>query len=336
MTIRELARALGLSKTTVADALRDKPVVNSATRKHVQDMAQKMGYKFNPVASAFLRQMRSPKAGAHRATIAWLVPTYGRPHAGNVGIQQVTLHQGMVDRAAELGYRVDIIDAGAYDSAQLTRMLVARGVLGVIAGPLLKAISHLTLDWSRFAAVAFGYSLTNPALHKVVPNHFQGINLAVKMCHRRGFRRIGLVLRNEAHRRSNGQWASGFWWSQRLLPDHRKVTPLLVADREYTMGRINDWIRREKPDAVIFHNRALAPAAPGLAGMLPGGAVPVVLDLLPTDTCAGIDQQYRLSGKHLVDVLAAQIMHNERGIPESPQLNLVAGKWVQPDGFGSA
>jgi len=36
MTIRELAQLSGLSKTTVADALRDDPKVNQETRRRVK------------------------------------------------------------------------------------------------------------------------------------------------------------------------------------------------------------------------------------------------------------------------------------------------------------
>lgn len=328
MTIRELAKALELSKTTVADALRGKSSVSPATRAYVHKRARQLGYELNPVASAFLRQVRLGKSDGVRAMIAWLVPTYGLPHAGSVGIQQITQHQGMVERAAELGYRVDIIDVGTYDDAQLTRMLVSRGVLGVVAGPLLKAAGHITLDWSKFACVAFGYSLNNPSLHRVVPNHYHAVQTVVASCRRQGFKRIGLALRHESEKRSDGLWSAGFWSCQRSLPAAEKVRPLLVADADYNAARIGEWIRREKPDAVIFHNRALVPDIPELRPRRPGAVIPVVLDRLPTDTCAGIDQDFRLSGSRLVDAVSAQILHNERGIPASPQITLVTGKWV--------
>ena len=54
-----------------------------------------------------------------------------------------------------------------------------------------------------------------------------------------------------------------------------------------------------------------------------------VLGHEPGDPCAGIDQQSGLSGRLLVDMLSAQIRHNERGIPQTPILSMVNGVWVE-------
>ena len=51
-TIRTLAEALGVSRTTVSEALRNHPRVNLETRRRVQEWAQSAGYRFNPLASS--------------------------------------------------------------------------------------------------------------------------------------------------------------------------------------------------------------------------------------------------------------------------------------------
>jgi len=42
-SIREIARSLGLSHSTVSEALRDSPRVNPATRRRVQKAAKAVG-----------------------------------------------------------------------------------------------------------------------------------------------------------------------------------------------------------------------------------------------------------------------------------------------------
>lgn len=47
-TIRALAKQLGLSRTTVSEALRGLPRIQQRTAKRVRDAAEKAGYHANP------------------------------------------------------------------------------------------------------------------------------------------------------------------------------------------------------------------------------------------------------------------------------------------------
>jgi DNA-binding LacI/PurR family transcriptional regulator len=320
MTLREFAAKLGLSKTTVADALRDRPWVKAATREHVQAKALEWGYAPNPVASAFLRQVRSKGASSAKANLAVLIPWEKTEHP---------MLRGAARRAAELGYAFDPIVWRDYSSAaSLTRVLLARGVLGVLVCPLVLPVGHLTLDWSRFAAAAIGYSMVRPAIHRVVHHHIHGMRLAIRVCRRQGFRRIGLVLRRrEGDARSNGNWSAAFWRMQQELPPPERVEPFLVSDEQYTPENIAAWMARERPEAVIFHTAVLIPELPEFSGT--PSVTPVVLDRLPRDTVAGVDQRYEVLGALAVDSLSSQILHNRRGLPEHPTITMLEGVWVE-------
>ncbi|KVN23074.1 hypothetical protein WJ63_21120 [Burkholderia pyrrocinia] len=69
-TILDLARALGLSKTTVSDALVGSGRVSEETRKRVTDAAQSMGYVSNKAA----RSLRRRSMGA----LGLYIPAYAR------------------------------------------------------------------------------------------------------------------------------------------------------------------------------------------------------------------------------------------------------------------
>lgn len=333
VTIRELAAEIGLSKTTVAAALRGNSEVSAATQALVRTRARELGYEFNPVASAFLQQVRARGALRYRANLAMMLPLYGEPSVARTGIQVQTLHQGMIERAAELGYSIDPIDPSEYSPAQLTRILVARGVLGIIIGPLARSVGHLSLNWSKFAVVALGYSLARPEVHRVVHNHLGGVRALVRQCRRKGFRRIGMVLNTDSNQRSNRLWSSGFWELQQRLPLADQVKPLLGHVSEHSPERIREWIREERPETVIFHNRMVIPNLPELQPGSPGYIVPVVLDRLPDDPYAGIDQLYRHLGSKVINVLSAQILHNERGIPLRPTITTMDGDWMDHPSF---
>lgn len=325
MTIRELAQALGLSKTTVAYALNDMPRVSAATRELVQRRARELGYIANPVASGFLRQVRSQGAKRYRANLAFIDPM--KIQYSYVG----RIISGAVDRARDLGYGLDVLRAGSYESAKLTQILSARGVLGVIIGPLAKSTGHITLDWSKFASVAYGYTMARPVIPRIGPYHLHGIRTAFRMCRQKGFRRVGLALTTESNQRSDRLWSAGFLDIQQTLPESERVRPLLVPNAVFTTETMRTWMLQEKPDAVILHNTNEIYRFQSNA--VNRQVVYVVLDRLAADPYAGIDQQFQLCGGLLVDMVSSQVLHNQRGIPSTPTTSLVDGVWVDHPSF---
>jgi LacI family transcriptional regulator len=331
MTIRELAARLRLSKSTVAYALRDAPAVKPATRELVQRRARELGYSPNPVASAFLQHVRSQGSLRYQATLAFLftLPASSLP-AGSAwptsGYQRY-IYDGVDARARELGYVIDRINTKDFKAARLSQILAARGVLGIILGPLFRPVGHVMLDWSKFSAVSYGYSMVRPAVHRVVHNHLQGMRTAFRMLRREGHDRIGLILGDEADKRSNSLWSCGFLGLQQTLPKPRRLRPLLAPTTQMTPGAVRDWLRKEKPDAVICHNAQTVPRLPEFSR---GKIACALLDRLPRDPHPGIDQQFGRAGSLLVDLLAAQILHNQRGLPASPVVSMVDGIWSTP------
>ncbi|HSI83448.1 MAG: LacI family DNA-binding transcriptional regulator [Candidatus Methylacidiphilales bacterium] len=325
MTIRELAHRLNLSKTTVADAIRGNPVVREETRLLVQAKAREWGYAPNPVASAFLQQIRS-KGKSVRANLAFL----------DAWKDTSPLLVGAMNRAHNLGYNLDFVGQKEYDSPTLTRILKARGVLGLAISPLVRPVGHLTLEWSKFTSVAFGYSMARPGMNRVVHNHFQGIRTLYRRCLRKGYRRIGLALQSDkSDLRSNGLWSAGYQAIQQQVPAADRVKPFLVPESAYNENAISRWIKKEKPEVVFFHTCAFIPKLSGIFKADGGSVVPVVLDRIPGDPCAGIDQQHGRCGALMIDLLALQILHNETGLPSHPSITMVEGDFVDHPTFGN-
>lgn len=323
MTLGKLAEILELSKATVSYALRNSPMVSTKTQAWVQKRAAELGYSPNPVASAFLQQIRSQSFNHYQANLAFLIPpNVHYPHLSGI-------IRGAQERAVELGYGLDVIPCEKeYGSARLTKLLLARGILGIVIGPLAKVLSHLDLDWTKFASATYGYSMDRPAIHRVVHHHCQGIRTAFRMCRQKGFKRIGFALSAESDLRSNRLWSSGYLGMQHMLPDAEKVNLLLTSYSKWCPEIIEKWILREKPDVVLFHALGSLPEMESVLKSLPFGVCRAVLGREPGDPCAGIDQQSNLSGRMLVDMLSTQIRHNERGIPQTPILSMVDGMWV--------
>lgn len=331
VNIREVAKQLGIGKSTVANALSGKRNVSEETRAKVLEKARQLGYEPNTVLSSYLQMVRTKKPGS-LGNIALLHPIfdYGEPNRSFQSIPTCWQEQirSMADRSADLGYNFDKIDSGGIRAAQLNRILSARGVVGLIIGPLRSGLGHITLDWSRFAAVAVGYTLVRPALHRVCHNHGLGMALALRNCRRKGYKRIGLVLNKESDRRSNGFWLGAYTGDQIRRPKREQVTPLFLP--ELTADKIQRWIRAERVEAAIFHATGHVPKIPELYNGVSGEVGTILLDrdYDPLSAFyAGIDQQFRLWGAQLVEQLSAQLVQNLRGLPNESITTLLPPKW---------
>lgn len=328
MTIRELAKSLGLSKTTVADALNDKSVVRAATRARVRAKAAELGYRPNPAASGFLRQIRSRRRTAYRGNLAYLAST--TPEALSAGNHaQRLFHQGAGTRAAALGYGFEtiFITGRGLSGRRLGDILASRGVLGVIVGPLPGESGHVDIDWSRVAAVTPGFSVRNPRLPRIAHNCAHAIDTIMEVCRLRGLRRVGLALTEESDIRLERAWSGAMLARQRVLPADERVEPLILAKSAWTAKARDAWLSREKPDALVVCHRADWIAAPRKRSPRP---LVVALDRPSDDVGAGIDQRHALCGAMAVDLLSTRILHNEIGLNANPTTVLVEGVWRDP------
>jgi len=61
ITLQDIATNAGVSKSTVSFVMQGSPLVAEATRKKVQESAQKLGYVYNRAAAS----LRSRQTGTH-------------------------------------------------------------------------------------------------------------------------------------------------------------------------------------------------------------------------------------------------------------------------------
>src|SRR5437868_6318268 len=90
VTMQDVAAALGLSRSTVSLALRDRDVIAVETRERVQAAAAELGYVYNRSA-ANLRTRR-------RDVVGLVVPGITNPLVGEValGLQQALAGSGLI------------------------------------------------------------------------------------------------------------------------------------------------------------------------------------------------------------------------------------------------
>jgi DNA-binding LacI/PurR family transcriptional regulator len=331
-SLRKIAAEAGASLTTVSLALRNDPTVAQATRERIQKIASDLGYRAHPAVTTLMTHIRSQRPADYLETVAWLNPhddpAYFTDSPEPDYFQSLWL--GARKRAAELGYRIDTMHLGApgMSGRKMSEILASRGIRGVMIAPLPRSIGHLRLEWERFAAVALGYTLTRPRLHRVSPHHHYNVRMLLRNVRRLGFSKPGLLIRPGLDARVDNHFSAAF----NALRYSRSEGPVPVLTVEPGDNHaILQWIDKYGPDCVVTTGEFVASRGLklGRSGRreLPRVAL-LGIQSVPWDL-PGINEHAMRVGAAALDHLAGQLQRNELGIPISPQTVLIEGEWVE-------
>jgi DNA-binding LacI/PurR family transcriptional regulator len=325
-TVRSLARSLGLSHTTVSDALRGKGRVDPATVKRVEEAARDAGYKRNPLAAAVMSELRRSRGGTFRGVLAavdLLEPQRRDPH----GAFHAELVRGGRARAVELGFKLEefVVGVGGLTVQRLDSILLSRGIHGMLLLPTWALPDWSGLEWTRYAAVYCDYVIDRPPLHCVCCNHYRSMTALLVRLGARGYQRPGLAIERGRDERMQRRFSAAF----RAFFDGAPEVPPLIMETQ-TREDFQAWFRRHKPDVVIGHDVEKIAWMEACGARLPRTHGFVSLNsVYATVPCAGLDQQPRELGARAVEQLIAQLQRNELGVPAWPTTTTIAAKWVE-------
>jgi LacI family transcriptional regulator len=328
-SLRELARTLGLSHTTVSEALRNSPRVNAATRQRVLKAAKTAGYRANPLAGALMSEMRRSRSGTFRGVVAVLDLDGPGRRPVNAARYHHELAQGASLRAAELGFKTEpfVIDRDEISISRLDAILQSRGIHGIFLLPVSENPDLSQLDWSRYAGIYADYIIERPGLHSICSDHYRSMMMVLQRLQALGYRRPGLVLNGHHDQRLLYRWEAAFQAYQNHHDAFTRLPPLIVP--EIARSEFVVWFRATKPDVVLCHRAEV------IAWMEEWGAsVPrthgfcCLNEMMNVIPCAGIDLQPRLLGIRGVELLIAQLHRNEYGVPETPMTTTIPARWV--------
>ena len=327
-TLRSLARTLGLSRTTVSDALRGSPRVDPGTAARVKQAAKEAGYRRNPLAGALMSELRRSRGTAFRGVLAAV--DFNEPdRPGYAARFHRELVLGAEARATELGFKVEkfaVGHAGVFVQ-RLDSILQSRGIHGVILLPAWDEPDLSNLDWSRFAGIYTDYIIERPALHSVCSDHYRSLLSALQRLAVLGYHRPGLLLQKRQDERLQYRWGAAFRAFQESHPAIRPLPPLIVET--FTREEFARWFRRYKPDVVLAHHTEAIDWMESCGADLPVTHGFVSLNvLMKTRPCAGLDLQPRALGARATELLIAQLHRNETGIPDWPSTTTIPARWV--------
>ena len=328
--LQEIADRAGVSRTTVSRALRNDPRISTATRQRIQDLAVKLGYRANPYVSALMTQLRRTGKPAAGAVLGYLT-SWGLDGAWQKReVYQIYLSAS--ERAHQLGYRLDPFSTRdpRARGKRLTEILRARGIEGLVLEPVgvFRAWGHLSLDWSPFACVAIGFTIPRPGFHRVTTDYHANMLLALRTLRRMKYRRIGLALRTQFDRRTNGRPMAAYLRFQHDL-DVRQQAPVFLNEL-LAPDELMKWYRRHRPDAIVTNEKKVLTWLRERKARVPEDVGVVQIKRDHGDSAiAGIDINTGAIGVTAIETLHSQLLQNERGLPSEPRLVLVEGRWCE-------
>ena len=243
VTLKELAKSLDLSISTVSRALNNNPDISTETKDRVQKLAEKSNYVPNVFASGF-RSHRSHILGV-------IVPNLSHYFT-------TTILKGVLEEAENLGYRV-IISESKNDEKKQAEMLstmIQFGVDGVLLSlsRKTKSVDGILKVLSRIPLVMFDKVSDKIPCTQVVINEEEAAFNAVEHLINTGKRRIAIIKETEGSFNSEKRY-EGYLRAlkEHNLPIDEKII-LSTEDISLAKGRMMANVLlslKKRPDAIF-------------------------------------------------------------------------------------
>lgn len=187
VTIKDIAKALGISTSTVSRALRDSYEISPETKQLVLDCAEKLNYHPNPIALS-LKEKRSRSIGVVVCEIA------------NSFFSQII--NGIESISYDKGYNVIISQSHeSYEREVMDlRYLSSRSVDGLLISVSTETndISHLKALHEKGLPIVFFDRITDEInTHSVIVDNFKGAYDATEHLVQNGYKNIAAIANSE-------------------------------------------------------------------------------------------------------------------------------------------
>lgn len=245
-TIFDIARELGISKSTVSRALTGHPSVHQQTRENVLKLAKDLEYERNMFSIGLI------KKASH--TIGIIVPEFSRSYFPQVII-------GAQERAKEAGYNLVISQSDESYETEVSnaKVMLTHQVDGLLVSMTKETnnFDHLKLFQRKGIPIVFFNRVCDEMIvPKVIVEDYEGANAAVEHLIEKGRKRIAHLSGPESlsicKRRKNG-------YIDALKKHSLPVDPDLIIHYDLTISKVKIYINyflnlKERPDAIFCIN----------------------------------------------------------------------------------
>lgn len=328
-TMQDIANAVGYSKMTVSLALRNSPDLSKTTREHIQKIAREMGYRPNPLISVLMTQRAKGKGDMGKIPLAVVNTFENFKHFMRQEFFQLMM-AGIFERADELGFYIETFHlnkTSKIGATQLNKILLSRGIQGVVILPVPEISYTFDLSWDHFSVATLGYTWHGAPIHRAASDQFgNGVCLFEKI-HAAGYRRPALLMDEELNGRTNRHFSAAYYLHQKECAGVAEI-PIFLRTPKTTKREIEAWIQEHDPDVLVGHGdggERLIQSSSVLSKRLAYAN----LNLMPSHYArmVGIDPLPKMIGEQAIDLVVSRIHRNEMGLPKYPRVAMLKGEW---------
>ncbi|NJM38885.1 MAG: LacI family transcriptional regulator [Akkermansiaceae bacterium] len=329
ITMAEVAKAAGVTSSTVSKALRNDPRISAEKRREIQAVAEALGYRPNPLVSALMMNRKSISTEGGITTIA-LVTDYGGDEKWQTKDVCTWEYEGIVKRANELGFRVEEFAIADYrgDVRQLERTLKTRGIRGILLGFSRERSRKTLISTDDFVVAGLSAYFREAMVDRSNFHGLYNVRLALTEIRKLGYKRTGLVVPEVNNRISGYQWsASALDWQRHLTREDRCAP--FVPDGDDSQAAFVKWMHDEKPDSLLVYKLPVKTWLSQLGLRIPQdiGVAYLYRKSEEMKTAAGLDGKLQSVGAAAIDLVVEGLTTNRFGLPKHPKEVLIKGEW---------
>ncbi len=334
--MKDVARKVGVHVSTVSLALRNSVELPVGTREKIQTVAREMGYHEDPMLSALLAYRAGSTPPKFQATVAMIYDFTSAADLDQAAPSYRNFFAGAARKGEELGYQVQryYLDGPHRENEgqRIGRMLIARGVHGVIICAFRPRTTSFELDWDQFSVVQIESQHLGLSLTAVSTDQVMMAREAVRRLWQQGYRRIGIAVGREEEVYLDHAFTVGFLGEAGLHPELKAAPPLLLTNGqtlEQYGGDLRRWIRRHRLEAVVSNWTNTLNALHANGGSSATDPVVVELATEPEQSLfGGMAQRDTVVGERAMEQLAMLLKTNQTGCVDKPNRILIPGLWI--------
>lgn len=253
ISLKDLARELGVSIATVSRALRNSPEIGTEMQKRVKELARQLNYRPNPFAQSLRKE--APRI------IGVVVPNLVTHYYASV-------LDGIEEEAAEEGYSV--ISANSHEDVEAETRAIDN-FIGMHVEGIVACLAQTTTDYAHFEELSemgiplvfFGRTCLAEKFSSVKANGDEAAQLATEHLISTGCRRIAFVggpnHLDMVRRRKHGYLEA---LREARIPIDRNLVACGSIDYKLAMERTKEMLLQpDRPDAILAFNDIITFAA---------------------------------------------------------------------------
>ncbi len=332
VSLRDIARRAEVSIMTVSLALREDPRISAPTRARVARIARELGYKRDPLLSAYGQQIRRRRSQAFHSTLAW----FHDWERGDAYLKAPWLKrywEGAQARARQLGFVLDPIwlRQNSMSPKRLHEILQNRGIRGFIVHQLLHPEFFEDFPLGEYATASIGQNLLSSRVPRVLPEANANALIVLEQLVARGYRRIGYFQNIYHTTKTQAEGLCAWHFHAPRLTGGPQPPPFFTTGNTPEPAACRafvHWYREHRPDAILTENDDLLEFLRRAGARVPQDVGVAHLEI--TDArrnWAGIDPLPEALGAAALDLLAGQLFRNEPGARHAHESVRITGRW---------